>query len=294
MPALLKRHRNHNTVVSFMEETMNMTQSDIRVHYEQQWQSALHQKTGTSEPRSDVLCKVQEPIYKNLLRAHLRNVERVLDVGSGSGHWLSFFMEQFSPKRLVGVDFTQSSVDFLKAHYQSNSETNIDIIQADITETFELPERFDCINIANVLFHIPEDSKFDQTLQNLRKLVDENGVVVTTEYLPEITYRTKMMKVRSASEFQKHAQHAGFCIAAVKPCYFFSGHAMGTVDETARQWAHTVFHSMNRILEATDEQTQTLFREFMALQETALLSYLETRLNPYQFPGQKLVVLKPL
>ncbi len=37
----------------------------------------------------------------------------VLDVGSGSGRWVRFFLERFKPERFTGVDYAQASVELL-------------------------------------------------------------------------------------------------------------------------------------------------------------------------------------
>ena len=52
------------------------------------------------------------PIYEQLIRDLKIEVNGgwILDIGSGSGRWVRFFLERFKPAKLVGIDYTRASL----------------------------------------------------------------------------------------------------------------------------------------------------------------------------------------
>ncbi len=200
---------------------MPMTQDDIRRHYETNWRQMAdsaqgQQQLAYSEPVADA---VSYPIYQQLIADLGIRVDggRILDVGCGSGRWLRFFLERFQPRCYVGLDFAQSSIDLLHKWYPSHEKTRFEFCVGDITDpNLSLGEPFDLINVANVLFHIPEHEKFTQALSNLARLIGPDGRIVTTEYLPRTAARTEWMFVRSRYDFEQMVRSAGLEIAHIR------------------------------------------------------------------------------
>lgn len=309
-----------------------MSQADIRAHYEKQWGKQSRSATtlddlSYSNPVED---EVLYPAYERLLQdLHLApNAKHVLDVGSGSGRWIRYFLSRFSPALLVGMDYTQSSVDLLRAWhanaispspsqcsspFSSPSASLVHFAHANIADpaltlsslippttshqssTFA-HQGFDLINIANVLFHIPEQTLFEQSLRNLRALVAPTGAIVSTEYLPRATYRTNWMMVRSRYEFEAACTRANLRIAAVRAFSFFSNDPMGLdgPDTAGRSDFNAVRARMQHVL-STDSSPEV--RQFMidlfAQIERATLVFARERIAEIDLPSQKLVVLVP-
>lgn len=167
--------------------------------------------------------------------------------------------------------------------------------QADITDPkLDLGEPFDLINVGNVLFHIPEESLFQQALSNLARFVSPTGRIVTTEYLPRNTVRTEWMLVRSRYQFEAAASAAGLRIVEVRPATFFSNDPMGIegLDSGVRGSFHRVRNGMNQILQTGwDDQTREFFHTFLAEIEQACLGFCQDHVSPADAPSQKLVVL---
>ena len=212
---------------------MPMTQEDIRRHYETSWKTTSDNAASAAglAYSNSVEDAVMYPIYERLLHDLQVKVTggRVLDVGSGSGRWIRFFLDRFAPQLLVGVDFTQTAIDLLRKWSLPAGATTIAFEQADITDPslrLQQPGPFDLINIANVLFHIPENDKFINAL-NLARHLASAGRIVTTEYLPRTSMRTEWMLVRSRYEFQAAVESVGLRIAEVRASSFFSNDPMG-------------------------------------------------------------------
>jgi SAM-dependent methyltransferase len=271
-----------------------MTQDDICRHYEQNWKSVSDAASGVgdlaySNPVEDALVY---PAYEALIRDMALDPSSVLDVGSGSGRWVRFFLERIRPRRLVGCDYAASSVELLKKWH--GDQAGVEFRRADITDpALDLGAMFSLINIANVLFHIPEQDRFAGALKNLARLLAPGGRVVTTEYLPRTSMRTEWMLVRSRYEFEAAARTAGLRIVAVRPYSFFANDPMGIdgPDEKRRSFG-VVRAAMKQVLGGPlNEETRRFMTGLFVEIERAALGFCAERMAEVDLPSQKLVVL---
>ncbi len=293
--------------------TMAMTQDDIRRHYEQSWRQTLEKASGVadlaySNPVEDA---VMYPIYESLLRDAGVRVDggAVLDVGAGAGRWARFFLSRFQPRRFVGIDFAASSIDLLRKWHDGRSDVRgadgatanaagpcvPEFLVADITQPgLRLPCQFDLINIANVLFHIPEPDRFDHALRNLAANLAPDGRIVTTEYLPHPSRRTKWMLVRRRYDMAEAAARVGLRIAHIRAGGFFSNDPMGLEgpDTGLRARFNAVRARMQVLWNAcaTEETRRAVFELFVEV-EGAVMTYCAENTSQVNFPSQKLVVL---
>ena len=278
---------------------MPMMQEDFKQHYEQEWR----QKNETavddeglrnSSPIDDA---VMYPIYQPLLADLNVKVDggKILDVGAGTGRWVRYFIRRFKPALLLGIDFAQASVDLLNRRYADLPNIATQFKTADITAPgLELGERFDLINVMNVLFHIPEPDRFNAALKNLANHLAAGGRIVTTEYMPRSTMRTNWMLVRNRYEFEAAAAAAGLRIAAIKACSFFSTDPMGLdgLDTGLRGQMYQVKGAMNQLMATPmNESTKEFFLNFLGAVDSVVLNFCKDRLADVEMPAQKLVAL---
>ncbi len=278
---------------------MPLMQEDIRKHYEQTWKRAdevAADESGLiySNPIEDA---VLYPLYQQLLNDLKVTVDggSVLDVGAGSGRWVRFFTNRFKPVKLMGIDFTQASIDLLKKRYANVPNVQTTFRTADLTEpALDLGRKFDLINVMNVLFHIPEADRFSTAMKNLSNHLAPGGRLVTTEYLPRNTMRTNWMLVRSRYEFEAAAAAVGLRIVAIKASGVFNNDPMGLdgPDTSTRGQFNTVRNGITQILSLQmNEQTRQFFRDFLTGVEQSILSFCRERIAEMDMPSQKLVVL---
>jgi SAM-dependent methyltransferase len=276
-----------------------MLQDDIRKHYESNWQRADESANAVEQLRysSPVEDEVLYPAYQRLIR-DLKLIDedtRILDVGSGSGRWVQFFTEHFRPQKLLGVDFAAASVKLLNRWYPSTTHTQTRFDVCDITKPdMDLCERFDLINVANVLFHIPETDRYTQAIRNLAAHLAPGGRIVTTEYLPRTTMRTEWMLVRSRYEFEAIVRAAGLRIVDTRGFCFFSNDPMGLdgPDTGTRGHFNRVRSMTQQLLtSATDPGTRKYLIQMLAEIERACLTFAQERVADVDLPSQKLVVL---
>jgi SAM-dependent methyltransferase len=280
---------------------MAMTQDCIREHYEGAWKDKSDNATDLSQIAysSPVENAIVYPLYKRMI-ANLKikaDGGHVLDVGSGSGRWIRYFLENFSPRSLTGGDFTRASVELLKKWFPAErlGQTTLDFHQLDISDPdLDLGRKFDLINIANVLFHIPEEDKFTRALANLSKHVADDGMVVTTEYLPRSTIRTQWMLVRDRYTFERAALAAGLKIVAVKAFAVFANDPMGVdgPDNGPRGNFGKVRAMINSLgAAAKGQESEKFIISFLTDIERAVLDFCAERVPEIDMPSQKLVFL---
>ncbi|UCD76465.1 MAG: methyltransferase domain-containing protein [Phycisphaerales bacterium] len=279
---------------------MPMTQQDIRQHYERDWK-AKSDAAGDAEAlrySSEIEDMVMYGAYEQLI-ADLNmkaNGGRILDVGSGAGRWVRFFLDRYEPRFLMGIDFAASSIELLNRWHPTTADVELDFRQADITEPgVELGGPFDLINVANVLFHIPENDLYARAVGNLARLVSQHGYIVTTEFLPRTTMRTQWMLVRSRYEFEAVVNLAGLRIVDVRAFSFFANDPMGLdgPDDGVRALFNKVQAGIRSVFESNpNEQTRRFFVGFLTDIERAALAFARERIADQDLPSQKLVVLK--
>lgn len=106
-----------------------------------------------------------------------RSVGRVLDVGSGAGHWIDFYREILAAESLVGVEISDVAVASLTAKYAD--QPAVEIVEADVSaEDPGLQGPFDVINAIGVMFHIVDDELWRRAVRNLGGLLAPGGVLV--------------------------------------------------------------------------------------------------------------------
>ena len=279
---------------------MPLTQEDIRSYYEQTWKqcddAALEGEAAliNSGPIEDaVLYRIYDRLIQDLNIP--ANGGRILDVGAGSGRWVRYFSRRFRPALLMGVDFAKAAVDLLEKRYSNLPGLQTSFKALDFTQPgLELGQRFDLINVMNVLFHIPEPDRFAAAMANLARHLAPGGRIVTTEYMPRVTMRTNWMLVRSRYDFEAAAAGAGLRIAAIRASCFFSNDPMGLdgPDSGLRQQFYAVHAAMKQVMTSPmNDEARRFFTKLLSDVESAALSFCRERLADVDMPSQKLVAL---
>jgi SAM-dependent methyltransferase len=154
---------------------------------------------------------------------------RLLDVGSGTGFWVDFWLRA-GARDISGFDLTNVSVKILKEKYPSLRFYEIDI--ADVPSEFY--GKFNLISVMSVLLHITDDKKFEQAIGNIKKLLKESGIAIIIDPLitnpwwgdpfgPEAN-----SKVRSLKEWGSILQKNGLELKMVVPVTSLLANAVDT------------------------------------------------------------------
>ena len=113
-----------------------------------------------------------------LLQQRRFRPERVLDLGSGTGHWIDFYARIFAIKSIVGVDISRKAVRLLEERFHDRPEARFQtgqVVDVDLGD-----EPFDLASCVGVLFHIVDDRKWNDTLCRLYECLRPGGLLIAS------------------------------------------------------------------------------------------------------------------
>ncbi len=137
-----------------------------------------------SPGKSDLSTRHHYSSVELMILRHLYNSgtdlsgSRVLDIGSGAGHWIEFY-KSLGAKTITGLDVSRSCVNFLESRFKADE--NITIHHGKASEILEkLSGEFDLINAIGVMFHIVDDSDWARTVKLIGQSLRQNGLFVAS------------------------------------------------------------------------------------------------------------------
>lgn len=125
---------------------------------------------------------------------------RLLDIGSGSGHWIDFFRDALYVKEATGIEVAKNSAQELTKKYISSS---VEIINGDIGGDIKINGNFDFISAIGVIFHITDDRKWLKTLENFSKLIKPSGLIFIGG---DFSYETKNVQFHAKDKFDSWSE----------------------------------------------------------------------------------------
>jgi SAM-dependent methyltransferase len=122
-------------------------------------------------------CSVELQIIRHLYNNNIKIEESaVLDIGSGSGHWIDFY-KSLGSFRTVGLDVSLSSVNYLKDQY--SNQPDITILHGKASDQLsQLDAGFSIVNAIGVMFHIVSDSEWIDTINKISGVLQKDGLFI--------------------------------------------------------------------------------------------------------------------
>jgi SAM-dependent methyltransferase len=152
-----------------------------------------------------------------LLRAH--NISptgaNVAEVGCGTGFYTSWFARQ-QVASYVGVDITPVSVERLSAQFRSFRFAVSDVAAAPLPVSSPV----DLLMIADVLFHIVDDDRFQAALQHMAAALRVGGWLILSDVLPRTTHQAAAhVRYRSLAVYQSMLDSCGMELLEIRPIF---------------------------------------------------------------------------
>ncbi len=140
---------------------------------------------------------------------------QVMDIGSGTGFYIERWKE-LVVKSIHGTDITNVVVKNLSKQFPDSSFS-----QLDIGEKIENPTpTHDIISAFDVLFHIVDDTRFEQAISNIHGLLNEGGhFVISDNFVHGETKRMEHQIIRSHSYMSQTIENAGFKLIKTSPMF---------------------------------------------------------------------------
>jgi SAM-dependent methyltransferase len=164
------------------------------------------------------LYKARLRALSKLLRRHKIDVrgKRVLDLGVGNGFYIEYW-KKMQASSISGVDITDKSISSLKTKYPE-----YEFMQADISSTgLCIQGTFDLITVFDVLFHIVDEEKFEQAIDNIRKLATrDTKILLTDSFLKEAGVIGFHENHRTLQRYQEVLSETGFKMIDLRPVFY--------------------------------------------------------------------------
>jgi SAM-dependent methyltransferase len=97
----------------------------------------------------------------------------VLDVGCGTGFFTVYYLARGA--RVTGIDIAPVAIERLALRHPEAR-----FVLADVSET-ALAERFDVVNVFDVLLHITDDARWEQAVRNVAAAVAPGGLLLVSD-----------------------------------------------------------------------------------------------------------------
>ncbi|MBN2310963.1 MAG: class I SAM-dependent methyltransferase [Candidatus Hydrogenedentes bacterium] len=122
----------------------------------------------------------------------------VLDIGSGAGHWVDFYLDVFRATHVTAAELAETAAAALRERYAGNGDVRV--FQGDVSEPdLELGRRFDIINAVGVMFHLVRDEQWKRAIANFARHLNEGGVIVVGG---QFGWVTRNVQFHSSDQFE--------------------------------------------------------------------------------------------
>jgi SAM-dependent methyltransferase len=145
---------------------------------------------------------VESSIIECLAARALPSPLRVLDVGSGAGHWIDFYLEVFGAEEVVGLEISEPAVRALERRYASTPA--VTVVEADVADPgFALGREFDVVNAIGVMFHIVEDERWEHAVAALGRHLTPGGALVVGGQFGLVTRNVQFHRTDEFSSWEE-------------------------------------------------------------------------------------------
>ncbi|WP_322487907.1 class I SAM-dependent methyltransferase [Chloroflexus sp.] len=192
---------------------------------QQYWEQRLHQHFDLTGVGHRALGpNYNQHLYKRRLEtltaglvqlSYTLHGKKILEIGCGTGFYTEFFNTK-NITRYLGIDITRISVKKLKKKYPSFDFICADVANFNTTNT----ENFDIVFIADVLFHIVDDQRFKNALQNVIDCLKPGGLLIVSDVLPRETKQTAAhVRLRSYNDYEQTLRSLHVDIVHIEPIF---------------------------------------------------------------------------
>lgn len=101
--------------------------------------------------------------------------QKILEIGSGTGRFCLALSEKYPNKKIIGIDYTNESIDLSKKGAELKNLKNVEFLQADL---FKLPfsdNNFDVVFENGVIEHF---YNYPEAIQEMKRVTKKGGQII--------------------------------------------------------------------------------------------------------------------
>jgi len=162
-----------------------------------------------------------EKIILKFLYINNIKLNSILDIGSGTGHWIVFYYKLNQDSKITGIEISKKVYNISKDKYKNIP--NIKYLNNNFLEMTFKNEQFNIINAIGVMFHFIEDDDFIKVIKKFKKLLSPNGIIIIggefgdeNKFLHFINDGKPIKKLRSLDYWKNILEENGFKIIQKK------------------------------------------------------------------------------
>ena len=192
LPFNVRKHYIRPLIMSMRDRDTYCKQYDAQSFFDQ-----FHSLENTDDDRGTIspdFPNIDAKFHYNAIengiisyvKEHKIDTSIVLDIGSGTGHWIDFYYTVFNSYTVYGADISEVAVCKLEERFKENEKVKIyhtALLESDKWQD----ESLRLINAIGVLFHIVSDEKWEETIQWCYDKLLRGGVLIASDLFCPIT-----------------------------------------------------------------------------------------------------------
>jgi len=162
---------------------------EIRKHWD-----SLSKNEDSYKASWDDFYMVQKEIDE--ISSHIRGDEEICDIGCNNGYCDFALLARFRDLKIVGIDYAENlianAIERLKrSEYQDRAE----FLAGNILDPDTFPsKKFDLVLLKRVLINLTDEKDQMQALENVARLLKEDGKIILTEAVEENAERLNRLR----------------------------------------------------------------------------------------------------
>jgi SAM-dependent methyltransferase len=230
------------------EESNHMTNVDPQIY----WNDRLTRRytldgvgyIGLGVAYNSWMYRLRRHIFIKEIRRYLPHPEavRVLDVGSGTGFYVDLWHE-LRAGHVTGSDLTEVAVGQLRSRHPGD-----DFVQFDVGGTHQFqPEEFGAVSMMDILYHIVDDTRFEQAFVNAFEVLAPGGLLIFSEnFVRHDAVRIPHQASRTKQDIEKAVTAAGFEVLARRPVFFLMNAPIDSKSRVHARWWRSLQRTVRR------------------------------------------------
>ena len=166
----------------------------------------------------------------------------VLDAGSGVGFYVAFF-QSLGAREVVGLDIAEASIHHLQSRFPGYAFYEADIGSPHIP----LDRQFDFVCAISVLYHLTDDIRFENALQNLARSTKLGGCLVVSDQFVTRRFSPRHVRFRSLNSYADRLKASGMEVVDVAPIYYLMNRVFVPVLGPRLLGTSRIAHTLSRV-----------------------------------------------